>query len=424
MIDFIKILNLQTGETIADNPILSDLWIDNSRHGELLSQRAEFFGLMFHIKNGVTRLSGSLHKYFNKGLHNYNDFTHSNLIAVINGLVDHFHIEPQNSVLNNVEFGVNVILPFPVNALLDSLITYKNKPFNREVEEGKVYYQYKTSEYIVKIYNKGLHYRQPQNILRFEIKVIKMRFLKSIVTLDNLTEPERLFPLGGVLLSVFDDILFDDKSIEPQTLNPSERELYFNGRNPKYWINDSAMSAAQRKQKERERKRFIELLDNHRNGDNMPLIARELIKSKWGELSRNHRLTEQPLKMPNVTKSHFNYTVILRQYENEIKKQRRGSKFVSAKTLKHKPKLLKELSGEYRKNQRKRNHEESYYVAHNLRNAETNSRNNLRRRIQSSREKLANSLFNESMLDSTLKLTSTQKEILEVWKGTDFDVLS
>jgi hypothetical protein len=430
MFDGFKILNLCTGASITQNSILQDFWTSNVKieGGEVLKEWAVYFGIAFNVKYDIPRLTGSLHKYFNNGEHNANDFTFTDLLAVIDDLKTKFNIDPETSLLNNVEFGVNVIVPFEVNSLLDCLISYQNQPFNREVERGKVYYQCKKTEHIVKIYNKGLQYKRAENILRFEIKIIRMRYLQSkgidIDTLQSLTEPDNYPKIGRLLLSVFDDILFDDKSIEPQTLEPSERELYFNGRNPKYWIKDSAMSAAQRKQKERERTRFNELLDNHRNGDNMPLIARELIKSKWGELSRNPQLTELPEKMANVTKPDFRYRMIIRQYENEIQQQRRGSKFISAKTLKEKPKLLKQLSGEHRKNQRKHNLEESYYVAHNLRNAETNPRNNLRRRIQSSREKLANSLFNESILDSTLKLTSTQKEILKVWKGTGFDILS
>lgn len=51
---------------------------------------------------------GSLHKYFNNGKHNTNDFTIKDLKTVINDLHKKFNINPKTAILRNVEFGVNI----------------------------------------------------------------------------------------------------------------------------------------------------------------------------------------------------------------------------------------------------------------------------------------------------------------------------
>ena len=52
--------------------------------GEIKNVRiAEYNGLIFIEKEGRTYIKGSLHKYNNKGKHNYDQFTYSNLAFAI-----------------------------------------------------------------------------------------------------------------------------------------------------------------------------------------------------------------------------------------------------------------------------------------------------------------------------------------------------
>ena len=67
----------------------------------------------------------------------------------------------------------------PTNEILDNCLLHKTKPFEyqKNSDEGK-YKQVQHSQYIIKIYNKALHYKSKgfkikDEIMRFEIKYTK-----------------------------------------------------------------------------------------------------------------------------------------------------------------------------------------------------------------------------------------------------------
>ncbi len=253
-------------------------------------------------------LTGSIHKYHNAGVHNADPFTLADLLATLDLLLTTFGIDPFTSILNNIEFGVNVVLPFRVARVLDNLISYKGKPFYPDREHGAYYWQCVFGQYVVKIYDKGAQYRDtvpglPANLLRVEVKVLKMDYLKSrgvvLNTLADLLTVENYKPLGALLVEVFTSILFDEPTIDPDTLNPKDRERYQTGRNPKYWqeqygkldtIDRSTLAGKRmydrcQKKLRREEKRFRALLDKHRVWDNWPNQITGLIADTWEQLT-------------------------------------------------------------------------------------------------------------------------------------------
>ncbi len=96
-----------------------------------------------------------MHKYRNAGRHNYDDFTAVDVAKVVRELSERFEIDTATTLLNNVEFGVNVVLPFGVSVVLDNLIAYKGTPFLKVIDDGMSYYQSVKSHFIIKIYDKG-----------------------------------------------------------------------------------------------------------------------------------------------------------------------------------------------------------------------------------------------------------------------------
>ena len=128
MFDGIKILNVSvSADTLLTNArLLFPLSIDEQT-GAVLDRprRANDRGLTFTLtptKTGTGRtigrlrceLQGSLHRYGRGGIHNADDFTAADLLATLDELITTFGINPFTSRLNNIEFGVNVVLPFPV----------------------------------------------------------------------------------------------------------------------------------------------------------------------------------------------------------------------------------------------------------------------------------------------------------------------
>ena len=84
--------------------------------------------------------------------------------------------------------------PIPSDDIINNALMYKRRPFEAKYcsDEGN-YRQATLSEYWVKLYNKRLHYEMQghdigHEILRFELKIIKMRMLAKyrVFTLEDL----------------------------------------------------------------------------------------------------------------------------------------------------------------------------------------------------------------------------------------------
>jgi hypothetical protein len=245
MIDFIKIkLNENLLDSLLNNELLEFNGGFNRTTAEIFKYplTAEYNSLKFDIKSDSTIiLSGSLHKYwnniFNDKAHNYNDFCFSDLIKVIVDLINKFKIDPYDSIIQNLEFGVNISTPFSPEEFLNSIINYKGSSFNATHERSMHYLQCKAQQYCIKTYNKGLQYKTQNNILRFEIKIFKMKKIENtnIKTLIDLLDIEKHFKLIEILLSIFKDLLIYDKSTDTKRLRIEEQLLLSNGSHNSYW---------------------------------------------------------------------------------------------------------------------------------------------------------------------------------------------
>ncbi len=290
MIDGIKIYDLKTDpDQVLQNPYLAEYWNTTVHNSDAVVKYglAEYFGLKFQLKHGKVRLQGSVHKYRNAGRHNYDDFRAVDVAKVVRELSERFEIDTATTSLNNVEFGVNVILPFGVNVVLDNLIVYKGQPFERFVDKGMSYYQCKLSKFIIKCYDKGKQYNLPDNVLRFEIKVIAMQYLENKITLRYLSDLLNMNiyePLGNILTEVFEGILFGDNTLNEKALNTKELEIFLRGSNPKTWTPQKG--EAERKRLYRLENSFKEVLERHHTGVNFRSVVSDLIRVKSLELSQ------------------------------------------------------------------------------------------------------------------------------------------
>lgn len=263
------------------------------RTGELISNKktgcfektANYYDLIFLVKNEkYFHLSGSFHKYYNNGEHNHNDYNLNQFVEVLISLAEKFNINPFSTNLHNLEFGVNVTLPFPVKVLLNAIISYKGKDYNKKEFKKKGYLlQFEFDQYYLKIYDKGMQYRLSENILRFEISVKKMEYFNSesrnigINNYANLLNPEKIQTLSEHLLRAFNELIIYDDSINLKTIDKeSDRVLILNGRNPKYW---SGFETPRPKRYSRHLKRFRELNLEH-GTYNLQKQVCELIKDK------------------------------------------------------------------------------------------------------------------------------------------------
>ncbi len=302
MIDFVKIKVLNPDiNALRELPFLEWEQKTNTRTGEIKEYRTKFNGLtIVIINNQYTYISGSLHKYWNitnTGKdQNYNDFTFSSLDWTIQDISDRFNLNLVNCKIENIETGVNVISPFPVNEVLRSIINHKGNPFTQEHSEKKYFRECEYQRYFVKVYNKGLQFDQHENILRFELKYVKMNDLKpyGIITLEDMTDKGKISRLLELLQGNFNGLLFYDSTIQETDLTPPELYILTKGRIPTYW---SDLKETNRENYYKKRNRFRELVNKY-GKQNIQETIGNLITQKWNDLLQPVPKTLQELTDP------------------------------------------------------------------------------------------------------------------------------
>ena len=215
-IDFFESINGSTGN---HEKILAN--------GKKVSYRST--GWIKNIKlelfpKGYIELAGSLHKYYNDGKHNYNQFGRKEAETALKRLIEVTGLQLPYYKVRSVEVGVNLMPPIPSDDIIDNALMYKRKPFEAKHrnDEGN-YNQVKLYEYLVKLYNKRLHYEKQgydigHEILRFELKINKMRMLAKyrVFTLEDLMN--NLEDIARDLLpKAWEEIMLYDPTINKQT---------------------------------------------------------------------------------------------------------------------------------------------------------------------------------------------------------------
>ena len=178
---------------------------------------------------GYIELAGSLHKYYNDGKHNYNQFGIKEAEIALKQLIEVTRLQLPCYKVRSVEVGVNLTPPIPSDDIINNALMYKRKPFEAKHrnDEGN-YIQVKLYEYLVKLYNKRLHYEKQgydigHEILRFELKINKMRMLAKyrVFTLEDLMNniediARDLLPKAWMEVILYDPTM--NKQTEEQTI--------------------------------------------------------------------------------------------------------------------------------------------------------------------------------------------------------------
>lgn len=327
----------------------------NERTGETLQQTriAKYNGLLFKItpsrKNPGfhhCQLEGSLHKYFNEGRHNANDFHLTEVQAIVTALSDQYKINP-DSKISNLEFGVNILLPITVKKFLKMIVSMPDRRFcELDIEKLRVGKVCAKEDHHFKIYDKGLLSDSTKtNLLRIELSVKKMRILKpfGIETVKDLTDPAKVNRLGLYLAKIFSEVIILDPAIKSKTISQRQRNKLKDYDNPRYW--ESLTKGQRYKQK----RNFETLLASIKGMQVQTDITNAIIQ-KWNDLANVQLkkgdlftgLDEGKQRLEKVTFSPLEYTV--KKYplpslkngsiEGKGKDLKRPSKFAEKKTCK------------------------------------------------------------------------------------------
>jgi len=228
-IDFFESINGSTGEPekiLANGKKVSyrsTAWIKNIK--------LELF------PKGYIEIAGSLHKYYNDGKHNYNQFGRKEAETALKRLIEASGLNLFDFKVESVEVGVNLMPPIPSDDIINNALMYKRKPFEAKycTDEGN-YRQATLSEYWVKFYNKRLHYEIQgydigHEILRFELKINKMRMLAKyrVFTLEDLMNN-----IGDIAKDILPKAWMEVMLYDP-TMNKQTKEKTIKYANVNFW---------------------------------------------------------------------------------------------------------------------------------------------------------------------------------------------
>jgi hypothetical protein len=220
----------------------------DKEEGECSNLILKYKNLVITIyKNKVAILTGSLHYFYNDGIHNYNNFTFYNLVNTLDEVAELLEIELKNIILQNIEFGVNLILPFLVQNITNNVLIHNKKEFLKPYDFD--YRRAQHQRYWVKIYNKGKQFKRVENILRVELKYKKMVDLHKLGLYNclDLTNKQLHTQLLAILLDKWSKTILYDFTIDKEQLKPLHFTKSLEFQNQKYWLNLSSQQRTRQK---------------------------------------------------------------------------------------------------------------------------------------------------------------------------------
>ena len=345
----------------------------------------------------------SPHYHFNNYLHNGNDFTPENSVKSVSDILTYLGIEPQEYDLFkvvNIEFGLNIIPETDIKNLINR-ISYSSRTAFVVPNPKRPYFKITdaTKYKQIKAYAKGLQFADnPQfrinlNTFRFEVKSKQGKnILKyGINTVNDLLKDEVYKTLSQEILNEWENVLILNLEPDFSDLKPDEVEFIQMANKKDFW--SDLITDLTRKKFGRAKAKYFKILQQK---NNLHTQIKGLIIDKlllWSNVP--YSTSETPI---NIEKPYFEEippTLIKVEYgtnENnnrvclvtnlDISMQRKRSKYLCFAGLKYyREKEIdkyKDLENKYLTDKiRLRDWEEQlYYIAHNIRNAKTNSIHN------------------------------------------------
>ena len=281
------------------------VFIDEESKEKLGSRKANYKGLNFIIEpKGIVKIKGSIHKFFNDGLHNANRFTYEDFQEAVNRLAE-FGVNPETALLRGFEIGLNLdttATKIENNTFLDSILYCRGVKRSDMEINGKTGfgYVYKTTNAKYKFYNKAEQSTTQVQLLRVETKFSRMRAVENygIKTLADLLDTGKLTKLiiDKYLKPLDETIYFEWDQIKTSRRLPIKYKSKFKDlRNPDWWIKDETS------RKDRQRNKvLLEKLINKYAKRNIKNILKDLVTLELRAFSRNKNGYEytdfEPLK--------------------------------------------------------------------------------------------------------------------------------
>ena len=187
-------------------------------------------------------LCGSLHKFYNNVINgrdgNYDDFPLSSVKRGI-ALVKHILDVDFDTPLTNIEFGFNLPINYDPNDFVKYrllLYDFQDHDERSNFDTGEFYKEYSRTDYKWKIYKKRNKEKPSENILRFEMKILRSRQLNKlgIHTIGDLIKIQNLHNLFKFILEKYDKLMIVD-NINNANITSQEYIQIMKMTNITYW---------------------------------------------------------------------------------------------------------------------------------------------------------------------------------------------
>ena len=200
MVDYIKAVAKNTGLYGSHSSLLFESSFD-IQTGEISNFKvANYKGLNIRVyESGFLIVKGSLHKFWNSGSHNADDFHFEHLLEAIENLSIVLGLPVSSMELQNLEVGYNLSVA-DSKAAVDGFFLH-----NAVVPEARFnghYKEFRHSDYSIKIYSKSYQYDLKEEVLRCEIKMVKSRYFNrfGVYTVEDLCDRDNLSLIKDDLL--------------------------------------------------------------------------------------------------------------------------------------------------------------------------------------------------------------------------------
>ncbi len=254
-------------------------------------------------ENTYLYIKGSLHKSYFNGT-NYQQFTYNMLQAEISKLSTCLNMATNKVQITSLEVGVNIMPTFNVDAFIRlNIVQYSSaKHITKDYKDFAKCCTNGTTQYSVKIYDKGVQNKLGYQLLRIEKKYLKMQPLKKydIRYLSDLEQRHNVEPLLNELCCMWNDVLvFDIDDVLSLNIKSKDVQFLTECKNPNYWHNLLHSSRYRYHRYQRKMNDYLSQFGNKYHKDVSALIVNEwqaLIKSATvlpsGEIEKCNSFTK------------------------------------------------------------------------------------------------------------------------------------
>ena len=211
IIDEVQINKVWNNELLEYVGKSERLYIDEIKE----KQTKRYKNLYFIKHQNRLEVSGSIHYFYNDGLHNADDFYIEYCINAINQIKDLFSIDLNKCQIINLEYGVNINPIINVTDLIHNLVYHEKRQFTRPTTHFSFKLAGNEAYKQIKAYDKSVQFpHECENTFRFEVRSRQAKFIHSLglFTLHDLTLLENYNILIASLLKEWDNVLLFDTS--------------------------------------------------------------------------------------------------------------------------------------------------------------------------------------------------------------------